>query len=117
MIRTANLLLLTIAAWLLALLCGALYFASDVAGQKVDIRWAQSATNDDRLRLEQTFGLVAVERVSEQTWLYLPTDRSRENLSRLVSHPLVADTHHIDRDAYEIQLDRPDLPIWRVTLD
>ena len=115
--RAARLLLLTISAWALALLCGGLYFAADVADQKINVRWAPSATDDDRLTLEQTFGLVTVEHVGERTWLYLPTDRSRANLSRLVSHPLVEDTQHIDRAAFTIEMDRPDLPIWRVTLD
>ena len=117
MTRPASPLLLTIAAWVLALLCGGLHFAADIADQKIDVRWSPSATDDDRLTLEQTFGLVAVEHVGERTWLYLPTDRSRANLSRLVSHPLVEDTQHIDRAAFTIEMDRPDLPIWRVTLD
>ncbi len=111
-----TLLLLAATAWLLALLFGGLHLYAGVEGQHVNVRWAPSASDEDRLGLERAFGLVQGERGAERTWRYLPTERSRENLSQLVNHPLVEDTDHIDRAAFRIRLDRPDLPPWFVAL-
>ena len=113
---TGTLLLLAATAWLLALLFGGLHFYADVGGQHVNVRWAPSVTAADRPKLEQALGLVQGERDAERTWRYLPSDRSRANLSRLVHHPLVEDTDHIDHAAFRVQLDRPDLPPWLVAL-
>lgn len=66
----------------------------------------------DRVGIEQQLRLGAGELLEGRTWLYRLQDRSRENLARLVSHPLVEDTHHIDRSALRMQLDEPSLPAW-----
>lgn len=113
---TGTLLLLAATAWLLALLFGGLHLYADAGGQHVNVRWAPFVTDDDRLGLERAFGLAQGERGTERTWRYLPTDRSRANLARLVNHPLVEDTDHIDRAAFRVRLDRPDLPSWLVAL-
>jgi len=107
---------LMVSAWLVACLFGGLHFYADVREQHVNVRWALSVTGDDRLRLEQQFGLIDAERQSERTWSYLLTDRSRAKISALVQDPNVEDTAHIDRSAFRLQLDRPDLPRWVVAL-
>lgn len=103
-------------AWLLAVVAGGLGSYADVGDQHVNVRWAPTVTDDDRLRLERQFGLIDAERQPERTWSYLTTDRSRARIAALVQHPGVEDTQHIDRSAFSVRLDRPDLPRWVVRL-
>lgn len=110
--RTRIFLLLGASACLLALFFAALHFYVDVGEQRVNVRWAPSVTDDTRLMLERRFGLREGEPREEPTWSYRLTNRSRTNIAALVNHPLVEDTHDIDRSAFRVQLDRPDLPQW-----
>lgn len=107
---------LMLSAWLLAGVPAGLHFYADVREQHVNIRWAPSLSDDDRLRLEERFGLIDGERRPERTWSYLLTDRSRANISALVTDANVEDTAHIDRSAFRVRLDRPDLPRWVVAI-
>lgn len=91
---------LMLSAWLLAGVPAGLHFYADVREQHVNIRWAPSLSDDDRLRLEERFGLIDGERRPERTWSYLLTDRSRANISALVTDANVEDTAHIDRSAF-----------------
>jgi hypothetical protein len=45
---------------------------------------------------------VRVEFRGEQTWAYYLSDLSTANIRRLVAHPAVADTHELDRAAFQI---------------
>ena len=52
---------------------------------------------DHRRGLEDRFGLDAGNEGELSTWSYALADASRENITALVRHPDVADTHNIDR--------------------
>lgn len=110
--RTRIVLLLGASACLLALFFAALHFYIDVGEQRVNVRWAPSVTDDARLNLERRFGLIEGEPREVPTWSYRLVNRSRTNIAALVNHPLVKDTHYIDRSAFRVELDRPDLPEW-----
>ncbi len=63
--------LLVALAWLPPLVAGGLHVYADVRDQHVNIRWAPSVADEDRLRLERQFGLVDAERRPERTFLTL----------------------------------------------
>ena len=64
---------------------------------KINIRWADGLDADRRRGLEARFGLDAGNERESSTWSYALADASRENITALVRHPDVADTHNIDR--------------------
>ena len=64
---------------------------------KINIRWADGLDADRRRGLEARFGLDAGNEGESSTWSYALADASRENITALVRHPDVADTHNIDR--------------------
>jgi len=103
-------------AWVAACLSGGLHVHADVSRQHVHVRWAPPVAEGDRLGLERTFGLIEAQPQPDRTWTYLLSDRSRRNIAALVQDPSVEDTAHIDRSAFRIQLDRPDLPRWAAAL-
>lgn len=105
------------AAWVAALLLLAFHVTSDSSSQRIGIRWVPAITDAERLRVEQQAGLTAAEPHEQRTWTYLLRDRSRNNIKRLVSNPLVEDTAHIDRARFVVELDRPDLPSWLRSLE
>ena len=63
---------------------------------RINVRWVDGLDADRRRGLEARFGLDAEEGESP-TWSYALADASRENITALVQHPDVADTHYIDR--------------------
>ena len=83
-----------------------------LAAQRINVRWAPGLAAGERTRLEQQAALVPVERRGPDTWSYRLTDRSRRNIERLIRDPRVADTAHVDRTAFRVRLDRPDLHPW-----
>ena len=64
---------------------------------KINVRWADGLDTERRHGLEARFGLGAGNEGESSTWSYALADASRENISALVRHPDVADTHNIDR--------------------
>ena len=64
---------------------------------RINVRWADGLNADRRRGLEDRFGLDAGNEGELSTWSYALADGSRENITALVRHPDVADTHNIDR--------------------
>ena len=64
---------------------------------KINVRWADGLEAERRRGLEAHFGLEAGNEGEPSTWSYALADASRENITALVRHPDVADTHNIDR--------------------
>jgi alpha-1,2-glucosyltransferase len=83
-----------------------------IRDQRISVRFADGTRDDVRLRFEQAFGLVDSEHQEGTKWGYRMTDPSRDRVTRLVQDPLVADTVHIERQAFRVELDRPDLYPW-----
>jgi alpha-1,2-glucosyltransferase len=83
-----------------------------IRDQRISVRFADGTTDDVRLRFEQAFGLVDSEHQEGTKWGYRLADPSRDRVTRLVQDPLVADTVHIERQAFRVELDRPDLYPW-----
>ena len=63
---------------------------------RINVRWVDGLDADRRRGLEARFGLDAEEGESS-TWSYGLADASLENITALVGHPEVEDTHYIDR--------------------
>ena len=64
---------------------------------KINVRWVDGLEAERRRGLEARFGLDAGNEGESSTWSYALADASRENITALVRHPDVADTHNIDR--------------------
>ena len=85
----------------------------DTRPAQVHIRWAPSADDEGRERLEQQFGLTTGEPLDDRTWGYYLVDLSRANIEAIVRHPMVEDTQDIHRQAFRVGLRAtraPDVP-------
>jgi hypothetical protein len=80
----------------------ALRMIYDTRPAYVNVRWASSAGDEERQRLEQRYGLIRGEFRENRTWGYYLTDLSRANIEALVRDPMVEDTHHIHRQAFRV---------------
>jgi hypothetical protein len=86
--------------------------------QRVNIRWAPDVTQVQRERAERELGLTEPDLFEGRTWRYFLRKRSREDIERLITDPRVEDTFHIDRAAFRVQLDRPEMsPRLRTLLE
>ena len=72
------------------------------AGAWVHVRWQPSVDAAERQRLEIEWQLVDGMEVSPSTWRYDLTAPSKDRLRAIVAHPVVADTHFIDRQRYTL---------------
>ena len=63
----------------------------------INIRWVLGLDADRRRWLEERFGLETRNELAPTTWSYALTNVSRENITAIVRHPDVEDTHGIDR--------------------
>ena len=72
---------------------------------KINVRWVDGLEAERRRGLEARFGLDAGNEGESSTWSYALADASRENISALVRHPDVADTHNIDRTQMTLATD------------
>ncbi len=102
---------LALAVWSGASTLLALHEDVGLPAQVVNVRWAETSP-EDRQRAEMDLGLIEAANQTEQsgpTRVYRLARRSTEDIRRIVSHPLVADTHHIDRRALRVDLDRPQM--------
>jgi alpha-1,2-glucosyltransferase len=84
----------------------------NIPDQRVGVRFAEGTTDEARIRLEQAVALVEPEQKDAANWTYLMADPSRARVARLVQDPSVADTSHIERQAFRVELDRPDIYAW-----
>ena len=64
---------------------------------EINVRWVSGLDADRRRVLEERFGLEPQNAVAPTTWSYALTDGSRANITTIVQHPDVEDTHGIDR--------------------
>lgn len=83
-----------------------------VRDQRISVRYADGTTDDMRLQLERALDLRDAERLEGTKWGYRMAHPSRDRVTRLVQNPVVADTTHVDRAAFRVELDRPDLYPW-----
>ena len=83
-----------------------------VRDQRISVRFADGTTDEVRGQVERAMGLVDAEQQEATKWGYRMVDPSRERVTRLVQNPAIADTVHIDRQAFRVELDRPDLYPW-----
>lgn len=108
MARYRKLLIGGIALWVLAgALYGTLRLMYGERAAYVHVRWAPSVDPATQEQVERAHGLTRVEFRERRTWGYYLTDLSTENIRRLVGHPAVEDTHHIDRTAFRIARTAP----------
>ena len=68
-----------------------------VVSVPINVRWSEEVGASRRLALEAEFGLADPTALDGNTWAYLLRDHSRASIRAIVQHPLVADTHHVDR--------------------
>ena len=64
---------------------------------EINVRWVPGLDAHRRRVLEERFGLEPRNAVAPTTWSYALTDGSRTNITTIVQHPDVEDTHGIDR--------------------
>ena len=98
--------------WVLSLALVWADLTMSVRDQRIGVRFVDGITDEGRLQLEQTLGLVDAERQEGSKWGYRMADPSRDRVARLVQDPMVADTDHVARQAFRVELDRPDIPSW-----
>jgi hypothetical protein len=83
------------------------------ADPRVNVRWVATATVADRFYAGEKLHLNEPDAQGERTWSYSLSDDSTTNIARLVGHPLVEDTHNIDRARFTIT---PEFPPIRASL-
>ena len=76
----------------------------------VHVRWTSPANEDLRRELEERFSLTDGELRDGNTWGYVLTDVSRDNIRTLITDPAVEDTHQLHRGAYRPGYFVPRLP-------
>ena len=64
---------------------------------EIHIRWVPGLDADRRRALEERFGLEPRNELAPTTWSYALTNVTRANITAIVQHPDVEDTHGIDR--------------------
>jgi hypothetical protein len=69
---------------------------------RISVRWKPDTSDDQRRQRETQLGLTDGIGDRGSTWSYVLADARRESIEALVSDPLVADTHNIDRDALRV---------------
>ena len=90
-----------------AVLIAAIGFAAP-SPRRVTIRWEPSVRLSQRVAAEQSLGVLNPRAEEERTWSYDVPDAAL--LPGIISHPLIEDTHRIDRDR---QVFSPELPAAR----
>lgn len=79
---------------------------------RVHVRWSEAVSETRRIQVEQELGLTSGERQQGRTWSYVLRSVSTATLGRLVRHPLVEDTHDIDRATATLSVDVSGQPAW-----
>jgi hypothetical protein len=105
-----------LAATAILLLCAALAVYAGlrtIYGSRpvyVHVRWAAATEQELRRELEERFSLADGVRLEGETWGYVLTDVSTDNIGGLISDPAVQDTHQLHRTAYRPGYLVPRLP-------
>jgi hypothetical protein len=92
-----------------AIVIGYLHQTQGPPAQRVNVRWAPGVSAEARAQVERARGLHSGQARERRTWNYRIRDRSRRNIERLLTDPLVEDTYHIDPKTRRVMLDRPAL--------
>ena len=74
--------------------------------RRVNVRWAEGATDTARRDREARFGLTTGAHVEDWTWSYVLTDHETANVQALVQDPMVDDTAGIDRGTFQVVPER-----------
>ena len=74
--------------------------------RRVNVRWAEGATDTARQDREVHFGLTGGVRADGRTWSYVLTDHETGNVQALVQDPMVDDTAGIDRGTFQVVPER-----------
>ena len=82
----------------------------------VNVRWAPGIDDAQRTELEARFGLIGGTPLESPTWTYQLENADRSNVSALIGHPAVADTHKINRATFEVEGVTSDWEILRTAL-
>jgi hypothetical protein len=70
----------------------------------VNVRWAESISDAERVDLERRFSLTELQRTdSPDTRVYDVANVSRGNMEALVKNPAVRDTYHINRTTFDVE--------------
>ena len=80
--------------------------------EQVSVRWTSGLEEARRVALEAQFSLMDAEPKPDATdeenvWNYRLRDRSVDNVRRIVTHPDVRDTQHIDRSTFTVEAQPP----------
>ena len=110
--RAGLLLAMALLSWGSAIYVLRLHLLIGPARQPINVRWAPGTDEAARQTAEAALHLGAGEERAPSTWSYRLQDHSRDTLRLIVTHPLVADTFHINRQAFRIVIDAPDRPLW-----
>jgi len=110
--RGATVLFALVCLWGVALTAVWADLTMSVRDQRIGVRYADGATDRMRLLLERDLDLRNAEQQEGTKWGYRMARPSRDRVTRLVQDPMVADTTHVNREAFRVELDRPDLYPW-----
>ena len=110
--RAGLLLAVALLSWGSAIYVLRLHLLIGPARQPINIRWASGTDDAARQTAETALNLGNGEERAPGTWSYHLQDHSQDTVRQIVTHPLVADTFHINRQAFRIVIDAPDRPLW-----
>jgi len=100
-------------AWMLALAALVLHHVlAPLLPPRIHIRWSDATTSAERIRVEEDLGLLSGAREQGRTWSYVLRDVSTTSIARLVRHPLIEDTHYIDRSTATLSVDASGHAAW-----
>lgn len=98
----------------LVLLGGAaiVHLATAEPAPVIHVRWRPDVSDVDRAIAERQLLLANPEGTDARTFAYSVMDFSDANIRAIVTHPLIEDTHEIDRGAFRLQ---PTAPLGQET--
>jgi hypothetical protein len=86
-------------------------------GPVVNVRWKAGTSDEEIVKAEDRHRIIRGDPNSPMSWQYELMRWSATDLEQLVKDPLVADTHHIDRSRFILQVPAPRGPMaWLVHL-
>jgi hypothetical protein len=103
MVRDVNLRLTTVGQCLLVAL-GLAWALFERPAPVINVLWHSAVTADQRHRLEQQFFLESGEE-TDGSWRYVLGWPAASNVSAIVRHPDVRDTHHVNRSTFQLDGD------------
>ena len=80
-------------------------------GPVVNVRWKAGTSDEEIVKAEARHRIIRGDPNSPMSWQYELRQWSASDLEQLVKDPLVADTHHIDRSRFALQVPAPRGPM------